>query len=159
MSGASLNTGAEAAGSATDPAADAANPTVFAVDADRLVWSDGRHSPEGYICASYSADRIALGKPIRKPFKFRSQLWVCVGILGGTTTIAKAYRLVPAEHFDGQATTYPDKTRDAAAARRDPNGFYHGMTVLHRGSKVVLCGPPSMFVPRVAAQFELFNER
>lgn len=63
---------------------------------------------------------------------------------GGTTN---AYRLVHLGAFDGQPTTYSEKTRNAEAARNDPNGFYHGMTVAHGGPSYVLCGPEIHLIP------------
>ncbi len=159
MNGTAIPPSTDAAGSTADPAAEPEGPTVFAVNAERLAWGIDCDSPDGDIRASYSADRIGMGKPIRRAFTFRASTWVCVRFSVGPTVTAKAYRLIPIEHFDGQATTYPDKTHDAEAARNDPLGFYHGMTVQHRGQGIVLCGPPAMFVPRVTAQLDLFKER
>ena len=76
MSGAAIDAVAEAARSTTDPAAEPGGPTVLTVDADRLAWGSEHDSPDGDIRASYSADRIGLGKPIRKPFAFRASTWV-----------------------------------------------------------------------------------
>jgi hypothetical protein len=66
---------------------------------------------EGDIVASYSADRICEGAPIRKPFGWKGALWVCVSIQGrgdGEQTL-KAYRLTPAAVFTAEATTYGRK--------------------------------------------------
>jgi hypothetical protein len=50
--------------------------------------------------------------------------------------------------FTGTTATYGEKTdkaEDAEAARNNPNGFYHGMTIMHGGENFVLCGPPIRF--------------
>ena len=52
--------------------------------------------------------------------------------------------------------SYGEKTADADAARADPNGFYHGMSVKHAGQILVLCGPPVTFVPGETEQLALF---
>ena len=113
---------------------------------------------EGDISASYSADRIGMGKPVRKPFVWKGALHVCVGTghwkNGGLS--AKAYRLVAPMAFEGDVTNYGDKTSDGDAARADPDGFYHGMGVKHAGSEYVLCGPPITFVPGQTEQLSLF---
>ncbi|MBL0922088.1 MAG: hypothetical protein IBJ10_08155, partial [Phycisphaerales bacterium] len=67
-----------------------------------------------------------------------------------------AYRLGAIGAFDGAATTYAEKTRDSEAARKDPLGFYHGMTVRHGGKQWVMCGPPIGFKPGPPAQADLF---
>lgn len=132
------------------------------VDPDRLAlgrWDAGQeqHVGEGDIYASYSADRIAMTGKVRRPFTFQGQAWVCTGTLGGGgIEVSTAYRLVPLEHFEGTAVSYAEKTKDCAAARADPDGFYHGMTVLHRGQPHVLCGPPVNFVPGPVIQPGLF---
>jgi hypothetical protein len=59
--------------------------------------------------------------------------------------------------FEGIPCTYQDKTRDGDSARADPNGFYHGMTVLHAGQTFVLCGPAARFEPGQTAQLCLFG--
>ena len=104
---------------------------------------------EGDIRASYSADVIAMMGKTRKPFTFRGQAWVCVGNQHGqgNATQSKAYRLIYLEHFEGTAITYTEKTHDSAAARADPDGFYHGIRVTHRSKDYVLCGPPQHFIP------------
>jgi hypothetical protein len=78
----------------------------------------------GDISASYSADRIGMSQPVRKPFSWQGSLWVCVGMshLGGVTT-AEAYRLVHPQVFDGEPLSYSAKTANSEAARADPNGF------------------------------------
>jgi hypothetical protein len=82
---------------------------------------------------------------VRKPFSWRGTLWVCVGkshLNGGTAT---AYRLIHPQLFDGDA------------ARADPNGFYHGMSVKHAGRTMALCGPPVTFMPGQTEQPDLFG--
>lgn len=49
----------------------------------------------------------------------------------------------------GTPTTYHGKTgtaEGAEAARNDPMGFYHGMTVKQGCESFVLCGPPVQFI-------------
>ena len=138
------------------------------IDPDRLSfgrWDEQhqKHVGEGDIYASYSADRIAMAGKVRVPFTFQGRAWVCTGG-GGVTHASTAYRLVPLNHFEGTvpgagagaAVSYTQKTADCAAARADPDGFYHGMTVLHRGQPHVLCGPPVHFVPGPTVQPGLF---
>ena len=112
---------------------------------------------EGDIHASYSADRIGMSKPLRKPFSWKGGLWVCVGIARrGDELCAEAYRLVHPQVFDGEPVTYGAKTANGNAARADPNGFYHGMLVKHAKADAVLCGPPILFVPGQTEQLALF---
>ncbi len=113
---------------------------------------------QGDIYGSYSADRIGMGQPVRKPFAWQGGLWVCTGMNHrGGTTIAEAYRLAHPDIFDGQPVSYSQRTLDGDAARADPNGFYHGMNVKHAGASWVLCGPPITFVPGQSAQLDLFT--
>lgn len=118
--------------------------------ADRMIG-------EGDIHASYSADRIGMGKPIRKPFTWQGGNWVCVGTAhcGGELS-AEAYRLIDPRMFDGEPLTYAEKTMHADIARRDENGFYHGIRVKRAGREFVLCGPPLTFVAGESEQLELF---
>jgi len=130
------------------------------IDPTRLAWGEwchraGKQLGEGDIRASYSADRIGMGQPVRKPFRWQGGLWVCTGTRGGEPLKAEAYRLVHPQAFDGTPVTYAEKVRDGDAARVDPNGFYHGVSVRHGGAEMVLCGPAVTFVPGEAAQFEL----
>ena len=120
---------------------------------DRLApgdWNGGKKSREGDIYGSYSGDRISEGKPVRAPFKFRGELWLCVGMSGaGGIQEAKAYRLVPRQMFKATPTTYHDKTaiEGGDAARNDPMGFYHGVSVKCGREALILMGPPLKFVP------------
>ncbi len=109
----------------------------------------------GDIYASYCADRIGMGQPIRKPFVWKGTLWACVGMswVPGAVT-ARAYRLVPAEMFEGTAVRHAEK--GAAAARADPLGFYHGVIVAHAREAFVLRGPPAAFAPGGGEQLSLF---
>lgn len=135
---------------------------IYAVDPARLASGEWCHRAErtigeGDIHASYSADRIGMEQPVRKPFTWKGTLHVCVSMrYRGDTTSAEAYRLVHPQMFSGAPTTYAEKLTDADAARADPNGFYHGMTVRHGGETFVLCGPPVSFVPGQAEQLTLF---
>lgn len=107
---------------------------------------------------SYSSDRIAYGQSVRRPFRHNGELWVCTSIMGsGLTTSGsmehEAYRIVPEPLFSGKRTTYAEKTaaaESAEASRNDPNGFYHGVTVVHGRETFVLCGPPLRFVAEEA---------
>ncbi len=134
----------------------AAASDTYTVDPDRLAigrWDEHaqKHVDEGDIYASYSADHIAQSNKVRRPFTFRGKQWVCtsnVGSgIGGVVEVSTAYLLVAAETFEGEAVSYAEKTRDCAAARNDPDGFYHGVRVEHRGDPFVLCGPPARFLP------------
>jgi hypothetical protein len=112
-------------------------------------------SPEGLgdICASYSADTIAFKGEIRKPFRWQGRSLVVTAIHGDQ---AEAYAIVPLDRFKGSTTTYDEKTshpdraeaeRRAEAARNDPNGFYHGITIKSGKSRLVLSGPKMTFAP------------
>lgn len=113
-----------------------------------------RHD-RGDISQSYSADRIASGQPVRKPFQHDGSPWICVSITGSGLTVSgstehEAYRLVPERIFNGTPTTYATRIgtlETAEAARKDPYGFYHGVAVKHGRETFVLCGPPLTFVP------------
>ena len=136
---------------------------IISVDPARLqpgAWShrQNRQIGEGDISASYSADRIGLSKPVRKPFRWQGGLCIAVSkhSVDGTHT-AEAYKLISVDHFAGEPTTYRDKTADAESARRDPNGFYHGMTVRHAGRDLVLVGPPVCFIEGPVRQPGLFD--
>ena len=145
---------------------DRANPPplerkIVAVHPARLAWKPaGREICEGDIHASYSADLIAERGRIRKPFKWQGGLCVCTGISGAGLTESgrqehEAYRIVPARMFTGTMKSYREKTAraaDAEAARNDPNGFYHGMTITHGGEMVVLCGPPMRFTEELSPE-------
>lgn len=135
----------------------------IAIDPSRLASGEWCHRAqktigEGDIHASYSADCIGMGKPVRKPFIWKGAMLVCVGIRrwkdGGMS--AEAYRLACPIAFEGEATSYGKKTSNAEAARSDPNGFYHGMRVKHAGTEFVLCGPPVTFFPGKTEQLALF---
>jgi len=136
---------------------------TFAVDPARLSSGAWCHRSQktigqGDIAASYSAERIGMNRPIRKPFNWKGSLWVCVGMtfLKGTKS-AEVYRLTHPQLFDGEPLTYAAKTADGDAARADPNGFYHGMTVRRGGQNFVLCGPPVILVSGASEQFDLFG--
>lgn len=60
-------------------------------------WSHKKNKMigEGDISASCSADKIAYGQPVRKPFEWQGGFWVSVGnAIGQGWESAKAYRLV-----------------------------------------------------------------
>lgn len=137
-------------------------PATIKVPPSRLAtgsWSHelDRQTGEGDIRASYSADRIGMAQPVRRPFNHEGGRWVCVGFYPGA--IAEAYRLTHPSAFDGTPTTYGQKVHANGGrdARSDPMGFYHGMTVRSGGEELVLCGPPVRFVPGEELQRSLFD--
>jgi hypothetical protein len=136
---------------------------TFVVDPERLNSGQWCHKAdktvgEGDIAASYSADRIGMNKPIRSTFSWQGSNWVCVATqYCGAEISAEAYRLVDLRAFVGQSASYAEKTSDGDAARADPNGFYHGMTVTHAGRTFVLSGPRARFEPGQEAQLSLFG--
>ncbi|MEP0392650.1 MAG: hypothetical protein ABJ205_00855 [Erythrobacter sp.] len=108
---------------------------------------------EGDICASYSADRIGGEQPVRRPFSFEGQLWVCIGSDGRDR---RAFQLVDPATFHDPTFTYGGRVRDGHEGRRDPNGY--GMLVTHRRATMVLRGPETRFVrgtERLGALFHL----
>lgn len=136
--------------------------TIREVPPSRLAtgtWSHelDRQIGEGDIHASYSADRIGMGQPMRRPFIHGGSRWVCVGF--GPGPQAEAYRLVHPSAFNGTPTTYAEKAHPNCGedARTDPMGFYHGMRVRSGGEELVLCGPPVRFVVGQEAQRSLFD--
>ena len=142
---------------------EATQPIIYSVDPARLnpgTWchTANKTLKEGDIAASYSADRIGMEQPIRTPFPWQGARWVCVSLqrFDGVDS-AEAYRLVDIRAFAGEPMTYQQKVADGDAARSDPNGFYHGMTVTHAGTKYVLCGPPARFEPGEVEQLDLFG--
>ena len=84
----------------------------------QVVPQANRQIGKGDISGSYSADRIGMGKPVRKPFLWKGAPHVCVGMrYHGETMAAEAYRLVPLRLFDGEAN---DLCRKAQTTRRAP---------------------------------------
>ena len=128
-------------------------PAHEIVEAARMHHGD----PEGDIVGSYSGDRICEGRPIRTPFHWRGCMWVCVSTWGD---LASAFRLTPLASYTAEATTYSARvgaSPDAAeAARNDPNGFYHGVTVTHGGQSFVMTGPEVTFAAGDVGQSALF---
>ena len=134
---------------------------INVVEASRLDWPEqerGKHTAGGDIHTSYSADTIAFQSTVRKPFLWKGEAWVAVGLTGiGGVEQAEAVRLVAAESFKGTITTYRDRCaneRAARAARRDPMGFYHGVRVKRGGAAFVLSGPEERFVAGTPSLFE-----
>ena len=128
------------------------------VEPSRLAYGAWCHASEkqigeGDIRASYSADRIGMGQPIRKPFRYAGELWVCVGTCPAR---AEAYRLVHPSLYCGMARSYLERCRDGDFARGDPAGFYDGIIVRHAGRGLVMAGPPVTFVGGEEAQLTLF---
>jgi hypothetical protein len=125
------------------------------VHPSRLAWgisADGQTRKDGDITRSYSADRIAEGKPIREPFEWQMSLCVCVSISGAGLNISgqhefRAYRLIPAQSYNGVTTTYREKTaiQDGDFARSDPYGFYNAMRVSCGQHQFVMSGPEIIF--------------
>ena len=152
--------------SSTSPASDE-QPTVepsaafhdvravtIPVNPARLAWgrydhARNRNSGEGDIHASYSADTIASAGKIRKAFRWQAQLMVTVSLSRRDgIERAEAYQLIPLKVFSGTPMSYTEKigtAESAEAARNDPNGFYHGMTVKQGQETFVLSGPPVVF--------------
>lgn len=136
--------------------------TPYAVDPARLSAGRRCHKAdktlgEGDIHASYSADRIGMGKPVRRPFIWKNAPHVCVSMRHcGDTVCAEAYRLVHASQFGAAPTSYAQKLTDPDAARADPQGFYHGMAVSCGSNTLILCGPPVLFAPGKTKQLSLF---
>lgn len=137
-------------------------PREFLVDPSRLAmgtWcqKSDRQIGEGDIYGSYSADKIGMSEPIRRPFRWQNGLWVCTSIRGHSGMKShEAYRLITAESFDDEPLTYRQITTNSAAHRKSGLGFYHGMLVKHAGGKVVLIGPPAMFLADHKEQLEFF---
>ncbi len=134
---------------------------INVVEASRLQWAEferGKHTAAGDIHASYSGDTIAFQSTVRKPFLWKGEAWVAVGLTGiGGVEQAEAVRLVAAESFKGAVTTYRDRCaneRAARAARRDPMGFYHGVRVKRGGATYVLSGPEERFVVGTPSIFD-----
>jgi hypothetical protein len=150
-------------------------PGIIEVDPKRLQFGTYEHTTEreageGDICASYSADVIAMAGKIRRPFKWNDSLRVCTGCAGSALTETgkhehEVYRLVPLSIFKDAPTTYSKKVNleGGDTARNDPNGFYHGMIAKHGKETYVLSGPPVRFVAADAptrpdpAQLDLFG--
>lgn len=133
-------------------------PRSHKVEPSRLAFGVWCHASEkqigeGDVRASYSADRIGMGQPIRKPFRYSGELWVCVGTgLAG----AEAYRLVHPSLYSGTPHSYHDRCRDGDRARSDQVGFYDGIIVRHARRELVMVGPPVTFVAGEEAQLTLF---
>lgn len=137
---------------------------VHEVDPARLARGEWSHEHnrtlgEGDISKSYSADRVGMGEPVRAPFIHNGEQWICVGFRYGPVPIATAYRLVHPTRFDGTITSYIAKLAPdgGEAARADPLGFYHGMTVKRGRDVFVLCGPPAEFIDGETQQMSLFE--
>jgi hypothetical protein len=133
--------------------------TTYPLDPARFRWGTWCHRAdkivgEGDIAASYSADRIGMGQPVRRPFEWKGSLWTCVS---KSDKSAEAYRLTHPQAFSGDPLTYRAKVVNGDAARNDPNGFYHGMTVTHGGKDFVLSGPPALLVAGESRQMDLFG--
>jgi hypothetical protein len=136
-----------------------AKAVTIPVNPARLAWGKYDHGRnrdigEGDIHASYSADTIATSGKVRKAFRWQARLMVTVGLYGRSgREQAEAYQLVPLKVFSGTPKSYAEKIGDAdeaEAARNDPNGFYHGMTVKQGQETFVLSGPPVVFVAEEA---------
>ncbi len=145
----------------TEPSTTPPDRETHEVDPERLDPGEWSHTSDrwigrGDIAASYCADRIGMSNAIRKPFEWRGRLWVCTGTQHPSGH-AEVYAIVEPHQFPRAATTYAEKVRDAEAARKDPHGFYDGMTVKHGGKTFVVCGPPVAIVPGRTQQASLFD--
>lgn len=125
------------------------------VHSSRLAWGVWDHEKgcsvgEGDIHSSYSGETIATKGTIRKPFEWQGSLWVAVSTSESSgVRQAEAYRLLPEQLMEGAPVTYSAKSgipEGAKAARADPRGFYHGMTVKYGRNTFVLCGPKTTFL-------------
>lgn len=138
------------------------NTETIAMHPDRLAmgdWHGGKKSGDGDVYASYSADRISEGKPVRTPFEWSGNFWVTVSICGKGLTNSgeqefQAYRIIPPAMFNGVATTYAKKAAvdRGEAARNDPLGFYEGMQIVCGGKAFIMKGPPTTFVADMTAE-------
>ena len=138
----------------------------FRVDPDGTEWR--WTDKPGKIPASYSADRVSEGKPIRQPIKVDGRRFVS---MGGSSAdyergVAYVYEVVRREHFEGSVwRTIADKnaaneTRErvklkpgeeayadsAGYCRSDPLGFYHGIGSQTKSESLVIQGPIVKFV-------------
>lgn len=136
---------------------------VYEVEPSRFAagsWCERRQATigRGDIAGAYSADKIAFGEPVRKPFEWRGALWLNVGANYSEPSV-QAYRLEPPEAFAGEPVSYADKVsvQLGEAARRDPLGFYHGMLVERGARRFVMCGPPVRFKAGRKQQLDLFG--
>jgi hypothetical protein len=132
-----------------------AKAVTIPINPARLAWGRydhgrNRDAGAGDIHASYSADTIATAGKIRRAFRWQVQLMVTVSLSRrDEIEQAEAYQLIPLKVFSGTPMSYSEKigtAESAEAARNDPNGFYHGMTVKQGQETFVLSGPPVMFV-------------
>src|SRR3546814_14912108 len=88
---------------------------------------------EGDIRASYSADRIGIGQPIRNPLRYAGELWVCVGT---SPSGAEAYRLVHPSLYGRAAGPYHDRSFDGDLRDGGQAGFFEGIIVRNAGRSV-----------------------
>src|ERR1039458_837107 len=95
--------------------------TTHSLDPARFRWGVWCHRTdktvgEGDIAASYSADRIGMGQPVRKPFEWKGSLWPCVS--RGNQS-AEAYRLTHPQAFKGEPLSYRARVANAEATEAD----------------------------------------
>lgn len=97
---------------------------------------------------------MASAGKIRKAFRWQAQSMVTVSFFRQSDLEqAEAFQLIPLRAIIGTPITCAEKigTVDRAdAARNDPRGFYHGMTVKQGRKTFVLVGPPVVFVAEPA---------
>jgi len=94
---------------------------------------------------TYSAQAIAEGKPIKKPFAFLGKNYVSIGghgIPGRPGEIC--YQVIEKEAFSGKALPYKEHNKDESTLN-NPNGSYHSMLVKYDKRDYVLSGPPITF--------------
>jgi len=142
----------------TEASKNVQEPVAVEMEPSRLAsgeWCSRRRKMvgRGDVAESYSADRIGEGKPVRKPFEWRGALWISVS---GSKAGHRVYRLVDPGIFPEPAVAYGRRVANGDAARADPKGFYHGVTVRHAGREAVLCGPPVALIPGRETQLDLF---
>lgn len=98
----------------------------------RVVNAPANEDVEG----SYSADVLAYGNAVRKPFQFEGAEWTATALIWHSDNrTAVAYRLVPKAAYDADG--------DAQTGNWETHGSYHGWRV---ADKWVLLGPPVRFV-------------
>lgn len=90
-------------------------PQIEKVDPARLAPGQWCHRAdktvgEGDIHASYSADRIGMAQPVRRPFSWKGGQWVCVSFVSrGGDPSAEAYRLCPDPLLTASPSATPPK--------------------------------------------------
>ena len=82
------------------------------VNPARLAWGIFDHAKsdyvnEGDIPASYSGDCIAMGQPVRKPFRMDGEMWLAIGLSNDGARVS----LVPHARLQRNAHHLPRQER------------------------------------------------